>query len=139
MEVQRADPKFRTAVLVAAAVAGLALWLLLSTWLSALSHAPRASALSQLSTALALCLALMCLVILAFGAFVWRLGAKVQLHALLPPPGSRVLRDTPILRGASALRRGRRLRAIGGALVVCGLVLIPVCWRLHASVATSFV
>lgn len=139
MEIQRADRKLRAVVIAGAAAAWVALSFFLSSWFSALNQLPRPAALSQLHAAHAVCLALMCLCVVAMGALLWRYGTCVALHAQTPPPGWRVLRDTQIVRGEAAVRQGRWLRVAGGALFICAFVLAPVFWNLHAKVAASVV
>lgn len=139
MEVQRADPKLRAFVFVGAAAAWAAFSFFLSSSLSAASQLPRSAALNQLHATLAVCLALVCLCVVAMGALLWRTGTSASLHAQIPPPGWRVLRDTQVLRGEAAVRQGRRLRVAGGALFICAFVLAAVFWNLHAKVAASVV
>jgi hypothetical protein len=59
--------------------------------------------------------------------YLFRLGRHIQLSAQFPAPGTRVIRDTEILRGRAAIRRGNLivmcsviggLAAIGAAVVV---------------------
>jgi hypothetical protein len=101
------------------------------------SQLPRPAAQSQLLTALAWCTGLMCLSLAPFAAYLWRLGAKVVLHAQLPLPGARVLRDTPIIRGEAARRRGRWLQGLAVALLACGIALAVVAWRLHVLLSSG--
>jgi hypothetical protein len=140
MELQRADPKLRAIVasLVLAAIVGsVGVFALLREWLEGSSQLPRPAAQSQLLTALAWCTGLMCLSLAPFAAYLWRLGAKVVLHAQLPLPGARVLRDTPIIRGGAARRRGRWLQGLAVALLACGIALAVVAWRLHVLLSSG--
>ena len=70
--------------------------------------------------------------LLVFAAYLWAFGTKVVRTGSFPPPGHRVIRDTPSLAGAEAIQRGRGFRSLalffgGGALVLWVLL-----WRLAA-------
>lgn len=70
--------------------------------------------------------------LLVFAAYLWAFGTKVVRTGSFPPPGHRVIRDTPPLAGAEAVQRGRGFRSLalffgGGALVLWVLL-----WRLAA-------
>ncbi len=43
---------------------------------------------------------------------LWTLGSSVLSSQRFPPPGVHVVRDTPVVTGSSALRRGAVLRAV---------------------------
>lgn len=63
--------------------------------------------------------------LLAFALYLWSFGAKVMAAREFPPPGQGVARDTPVRRGAPALRRGRLVKG----LALC-LALAVVGWWL---------
>jgi hypothetical protein len=67
--------------------------------------------------------------LLAFAAYVWSVGERVLRAREFPPPGFRVIRDTPVITGDRAISRGRLLKVFalgcGIASVVLGLLL----WR----------
>ena len=74
--------------------------------------------------------------LLVFAAYLWAFGTKVVRTGSFPPPGHRVIRDTPSLAGAEAIQRGRSFRNLalffgGGALVFWVLL-----WRLAALFAS---
>ncbi len=74
--------------------------------------------------------------LLFFAAYLWAFGARVVRTESFPPPGHRVVRDTPSLAGAEAVQRGRSFKNLalffgGGALILWVLL-----WRL-AIVFTS--
>jgi hypothetical protein len=140
MELQRADPKLRVVVaslVLAAIVGGVGVLALMREWLEGSRQLPPSAAQSQLLAALDWCTGLLCLSLAAFAAYLWRLGAKVILHAQWPLPRARVFRDTPVLRGQAARRRGRWLQGLAVALVACGIALAVVAWRLHVLLSSS--
>src|SRR5262249_58752968 len=49
--------------------------------------------------------------VLAFAVQLWRLGARVLRARQFPPPGYRVIRDTPVISGPAAGSPGRGLKA----------------------------
>ena len=48
--------------------------------------------------------------LLAFAAYLWSLGVKVMAARQFPPPDHRVVRDTEVVEGESAIVRGRALK-----------------------------
>jgi hypothetical protein len=135
MEIQRADPRLRriagllfVALVLACAVALLAL----QSWLSGVAQAARSTAQVQLLAAFGSLVGISCLALLVLAIYLWRIAARVLAAQQFPPPGMRVVRDTPVLRGAAALRRGRIIQGIGGLLVLCSLALAVAAWRLHS-------
>jgi hypothetical protein len=135
MEIQRADPQLRRIaglVFVALVVAGSVVLLALQSWLSGVAQAAPSTARTQLLIAFGGLVAISCVTLLAFAVCFWRTAGQVLATQQFPPPGMRVIRDTPVLRGAAAMRRGRILQSIGGVLVLCGVALAVGAWRLHA-------
>jgi hypothetical protein len=43
----------------------------------------------------------------ALAAYIWSLGVKVVRTRQFPPPAYRVIRDTPVISGQTAVLRGR--------------------------------
>ena len=138
--MHRADPKLRRAL--ALAVVGTLLlgalgWWWLQEWLDGLADLPIAAAHGQLLVALAGCLSLLCLCLLALSFYFWHLGAQVVGRGQFPLPGARVVRDVRRVTGEAARRYGRGLQFFGVALLVaclCGAILG---WRAYQALATS--
>ena len=110
MNVQRADPKLRAAAIVfviAAVVLGVVLWIVLQRWLTELKQLPASAAQAQLLVAFAWSFANVCIAIIWLGVSLWRSGTGIRRAAQWPLPGSRVVRDTPVLRGDAAGPRAR--------------------------------
>jgi hypothetical protein len=57
--------------------------------------------------------------LLAFAAYTWSLGERVLRAREFPPPGLRVIRDTPVITGEKAVSRGRLLKVLA---LVCGII-----------------
>lgn len=134
MDVHRADPKLRVTALLAVLVAlvtGAAILVVLQRWFAALAQLPIAVAQAQLLTAFAWAVAIVCAAILWLAAWLWRSGGRVCRCAQWPLPGSRVIRDTPVLRGNAAISRGRVMQGVGAALCVCAAGVALTAWRLH--------
>jgi hypothetical protein len=66
----------------------------------------------------------------AFAAYLWSLGAKVIRAGEFPPPGYRVIRDTPVIAGRGAVLRGRSLKALALSLGVASVLLWMLLWWL---------
>lgn len=142
-EIQRADPvaQRRELVLVAVALAaGLGLLATLATarpelerWLTAnaelLAARPGLVAAAALVLVLPLC---------AFALYLWRLGGRVSASGRFPPPDTPVLRDTRVLEGAPARRRGRVIRALAALLLATSLAVPATLWYAFWLLGRSF-
>lgn len=70
-------------------------------------------------------------------AYLWWFGGKVLRAAEFPPPGARVVRDTAVLRGDDAERRGRTLRRLGVACSIAAVAAFALLWRAVRGLAGS--
>jgi hypothetical protein len=61
--------------------------------------------------------------LVAFAVYLWSLGAKVLRARQFPPPGYRVIRDTPVIGGQAAVLRGRDLKVLAACLGVASVLL----------------
>ncbi len=61
---------------------------------------------------------------------LWRVGDETLRAQRYPPPGQKVIRDTAILEGPAARRRGRQLQWSSWLLVACALLPPPMLWWL---------
>lgn len=142
-EMQPADPRARrlAALYIACAtVAGVLLvWLLewarpelearLEAWLTEDPEQVR----GRFRLAFALLGLSLTLPVVGFSAYLWRLGSRIVRAQRFPAPGSRLIRDTPVVRGAAALRRGRLTQALAAALLLATVTLEMLFWFLMAS------
>jgi hypothetical protein len=62
----------------------------------------------------------------AFGMHTARLGRRIAAAGQFPLPGTRVIRDTRVLRGRAAVLVGRGQTFLGRALVVLSIALVAV-------------
>lgn len=137
-EMQRADPRARRAALIVVAAmlpVGLPLvWLTRSSlpfvgdWLTE-DPARTLPRLRILALALSVALAVPTV---ALTAFLWRVGASIVQAERFPPPGVAMTRDTVVMRGAAARRRGRTIQLLAAAMALAAAGLIVVLWRLVA-------
>jgi len=136
--MQRADPDFRRFVFfffVALVVVGaVSLWAF-QDWLSRVARAEPIVARHHLLLAFACLMGASCALLVALGVYLWRTGARVHAAGRFPPPGMRVLHDTPVLHGAAASRRARLLQGMGVALLICCLGLVIATWRTYTAFA----
>jgi hypothetical protein len=70
-----------------------------------------------------------------FAAYLWSFGVKVIRTESFPPPGHRVVRDTPSLAGAEAIQRGRSFKTLAIFLAAAAAVLALLLWRLAVMLA----
>jgi hypothetical protein len=68
--------------------------------------------------------------LLFFAGYLWSFGNKVVRAESFPPPGHRVIADTPSLAGAEAVQRGRTFKNLAFFLGAGALVLWFLMWRL---------
>lgn len=66
----------------------------------------------------------------AMAVYVWRFGARVRAGERFPPAGTAVVRDTPILRGEAAERRGAALQWLAALVAAAAVTLLGLLWRL---------
>jgi hypothetical protein len=68
--------------------------------------------------------------LVCFAAYIWLLGVRVMQAQQFPPPGLRVLHDTPVLSGAAAVTRGQFMQVIAVCLGVAAVVMCLFLWWL---------
>jgi hypothetical protein len=122
-EIQPADPVARRRALIAAAViaaAGWAAYFALQNWLADLRSLPPESAQEALEDAMIWGTWAATLPVLVFATWLWLLGRRVRRAGRFPPPGAKVIRDTPVLIGRDARVRGATLQVTALVLGVCG-------------------
>jgi hypothetical protein len=135
-DIRRADPVLhRRAVLIVAAgtlIGALLIFLFeryqgqMQAWLLA-----DPSALETRMRAVLVMVALVLFAPLAaFGVWCWRFGGRVREAAMFPPPGVRVVRDTPVVEGAAALARALGLRALAVSLWAASVLFCVLLWRM---------
>lgn len=121
-QVHRADPTLRRVALglslLAVLLGGVAITQLpawVEGYLASLAGATPDMIAQAIQRLAWLCAVLIALPVQAFGLYLWWFARRVRRSGRLPPPGMRVAIDTPVLLGAAAQRRARRMR-VGGAL-----------------------
>jgi len=74
--------------------------------------------------------ALLLVPLLTLAAYLWSLGAKVLRAREFPPPGHRVIRDTPVIVGEAAVARARQLKVLAAGCGIACAMLGFLLWRL---------
>jgi len=67
--------------------------------------------------------------LLALAVYLWALGGRVVRAREFPPPGLRVIRDTPIVTGERAVSRGRLFKVLALGCGIASAVLAVLLWR----------
>ncbi|MCI0625937.1 MAG: hypothetical protein L0387_30565 [Acidobacteria bacterium] len=135
-EIQRADPRVRRkAVLLVACgmVAGLVIIPLTEFYRPALvdwiTRDPE-----QIDSRLRLAVAVLAVAfagpLLGFAAYLWRLGNHIVRAERFPAAGAVVMRDTVVLQGTPARRRGRLMQLVAVLLVSAVTAFTVVLWQL---------
>ena len=61
--------------------------------------------------------------VIAFAIYLWLLGARVLRAQQFPPPGFRVIRDTPVVGGQGAIIRGHVIQILAVCLGMSAALL----------------
>jgi hypothetical protein len=137
--IQPADPALRKLAIVAlllAMVLGAIAMLVFRHGLVEVRQQPPAVAQAWLLSSFAWVSGSACALLSALGVYLWRVGARIRAVGRFPLPGARLLRDTPILHDAAALRRGKVCQGIAAVLLSCALALAIASWRVYSVLAT---
>jgi hypothetical protein len=129
-EVQRADPAARRRailVVVFGAAAGALLILGFEELRGPLYDWVRsepAETARRARLVLLLSAALLAVPAIVAAVYLWRLGTRVLRAQQFPPPGFRVIRDTPVFEGDAAATRGYAIQVLAlclglGATLLC--------------------
>ena len=137
MEIQRADRRLRMLLVlafvgaVAVGAVGLSVF---EGWLDEVRQLAPADARRALRSAFLWVAGGAFATSLLPGVYLWRFGSRTRSAARFPPPGARVIRDTAILQGDAARRRGGIIQGLGVLLTLCALGLLAMSWLLYTSV-----
>jgi hypothetical protein len=142
-EVRKADPAARRQavwLLMAGTLVGVFLILGFERYLTSLRQwvgsdpADAAHRLTQALVGLAIVLSAPAF---GFAVYLWGLGGRVLRAQQFPPPGYRVIRDTPVVEGSAARVRGYMFRILAACLGAVSLLLWVMLWRLARLLATG--
>src|SRR5215470_1926004 len=120
-EVRRADPAARRTaalVLVAGTCVGALLLVAFTRYRIPLSK-----------LVFLLVPALLLAPLIALAVYLWALGGRVVRAREFPPPGLRVIRDTPIVMGERAVFRGRLLKVLALGCGIASAALAVLFWQ----------
>lgn len=132
MRALPADPRFRlqaAGVLAVAVVAAAAIGWWFADWLDATRQLHPASAQARLLEAFRWAAGAFAVSILVLAAVLWHTAARTVGAGEYPPPGTRVLRATPVLEGEAALRRARVLRLLAALCLFIAVAVLLLGWR----------
>ena len=139
-EVQQADPRARRlafSIIVVGALAGAGLLTTAGSVRPVLEAWVAANPEFRLRVVMWLVMLSTVAPVILTTVYLWRLGSRIARARRFPPPGLRVVRQTVVLTGAAASRRGRLLQILAGALAAAGVVLGFTLWRLIALLAAA--
>jgi hypothetical protein len=141
MDIRKADAAFRRlaiGVLVTGTCAAALLILVVERYRGALAEWVRADAgrsAQRIELVLAGFAVLLAAPLVVMAMYLSSLGRRTVLTGEFPPPGFRVIRDTPIARGPAALSRGRSLQGIAVFLSAASVLIGVLLWRLAGSLS----
>jgi Na+-driven multidrug efflux pump len=135
-EIQKADPVARRQALLLIVFATAIGSLLIAgfehyrepfrEWLTS----EPAETASRAKLALYVAVLILCAPLIAFAAYLWLFGARVLRAQRFPPPGSRVIRDTPVVEGHGATTRGHVIQILAVCLGIGAALLWVFFWWL---------
>ncbi len=128
-KILRASTKYRWLIMVIFLAMVLLGWLFLQmtqTYIQDLKqlsqHAPE-QALNKSSFLLVFISMMAGFPAVGIGTYFLYQGNQIRRARQYPSPGTRVLKDTPVLEGTPAIMRGQLIMGLGGFVVVSGLGL----------------
>jgi hypothetical protein len=140
VEIRKADPAARRQALLlivlAAAIGGLLIAGFehirepFREWLAS----EPAEAARRAKRVLYVAAIILCVPLVAFAIYLWLLGARVLRAQQFPPPGYRVIRDTPVLEGHGATTRGHVIQILAVCLGIGGALLWMFFWWLARTI-----
>ena len=134
VDIQRADPAARRRallVVVVAAAAGTIVLVLLDRWLPPRgSWAGAGQSRSGAARVFAWLNVLLTAPVFVFAAYLGWLGHRVIRAGRFPLASMRVYRDTAVLTGRAAERRGRLFQTLGIALAALAIAIAGLAWHL---------
>jgi hypothetical protein len=83
-----------------------------------------------------LVVALLAVPLVALAIYGWLIGARVLRAQRFPPPGLRVIHDTPVVSGPAAVTRGHALQVVAVCLGLTAAVLCLFFWWLAWTTGT---
>lgn len=134
-EIQRADPATRRLALLAAAAVALAGWaafFVLQDWLAGMHSADLVETRHALEDAMLWGSWAACAPVALLAAWLWLHGGRIVRAGRYPAPGSKVIRDTPVLHGDAARLRGAGMRVLAVFLGLLSAGTLIAVYRLVA-------
>jgi hypothetical protein len=135
-EIQRADAATRRLALLAVAgvaVAGWAAYFVLQDWLAGMHSADPVETRHALEDALLWGSWAACAPVALLALWMFLHGGRISRAGRYPAPGSKVIRDTPVLHGSAARLRGMLLRVFGIILGLLSAGTLIAAYRLVAA------
>jgi hypothetical protein len=140
-EIQKADPAARRQALLAVLCAAALGALLISTFehfrepfrewlLSEPAETARRAKLAMYVSGFVVSAP-----VIAFAIYLWLLGARVLRAQQFPPPGFRVIRDTPVVGGHGAVNRGHAMQVLAVCLGMSAALLWLFFWWLARTIS----
>ena len=136
-EVQKADPAARRQallVIVFAAATGALLIAGFEHFREWLSSEPAETA-RRAKLAVYVSAFILSAPVIAFAIYLWLLGARVLRAQQFPPPGFRVILDTPVVGGQGAVTRGHAMQILAVFLGLSAALLWLFLWWLARTIS----
>jgi len=124
--IQPADPKARRCAILTVVLVGLvaiAVYAVADRWLADVRARAPAEAHQAFIAAIRWGAITVAAMVAAFGLYMFALGRRVAAGRRFPPEGMAVVRDTVVLDGPAARRRGHIIQALAVALVAASAAL----------------
>ena len=135
-EIQRADVATRRRARFAAAAVAIAGWaalFVMQDWLAELHVADPVQTRHALEDAMLWGSWAACIPVALLAIWMWLHGGRIVRAERYPAPGSKVIRDTPVLHGDAARLRGTGLRVLAVFLGLLSAGTLIAVYRLVAT------
>jgi len=120
-EILKADPSARRKAILSCIVAVifgiLILVWIVPSWFEYLNTLPKDQSISLAINLIAF----LSVIPFSISLYFYRQGLKIIKSERCPPPGTKVIKDTPIIMGEKARWRGKVLIVISIIILVCGI------------------
>jgi hypothetical protein len=134
-EIQRADPaalRLKLLVLGCAAVAGVVLISLACSFRPAFAAWAEEKPRARFRLVMEVAILLTSGPLFGLASYLWHFGRRIRRAERYPPPGFRVMRDTPVATGEAARRHGSRVQILAVLIAVAAVLSAVSLWRLRS-------
>jgi len=139
-DIQKADPQLRRKMVIIAitsAIVGAGLVIVFRIFTSSIIlwiAEDHSKTLLRAKLFFSLSILFTSIPLIGFAAYFWKLGRLITFYERFPPPNTRVIMDTRIIRGDAARKRGKVVQLFSVLLIVIAIELLLSFWKISVSI-----